>query len=154
MLAILSFSESGSVLAQGKNHKQDQTGYKHSKGGPPDWAPAHGWRRKDGDDNSNKHRHKANKEDKAHKHHADEHKGREAKRREKGKSSENRDKNRPEGELKKRRESAGEILKRRNTDAEGKIEQKQEKERRQQEEVQKKAPLGKNEGDWTGGIGW
>lgn len=156
MLATLSFSDSGNIMAQGKSHKQHEKGYKHTKGGPPDWAPAHGWRRKQGSDNDKRFKHKAKKEDKAYKQHDVEYKHKEerSKRREKSQFPDSREKKRPEGELKKRRESAGEILKRRSSDAEGKIEQKQEKERRQQEEVQKKTPLGKKEGDWTGGSGW
>ncbi|WP_224996514.1 hypothetical protein [Cesiribacter sp. SM1] len=61
VMAALSFSETSHAQAQRGGHGYHQNDYSHKKGGPPAWAPAHGYRQK-----QDKHHHKHN--DKKHKH--------------------------------------------------------------------------------------
>ena len=181
MLATLSLSDTGLLLAQGKSKKNKHDKNDHScchkdeyastKGGPPDWAPAHGYRRKhECDDKEHKGKDKYDKHDKreeALKRKEEELKRREEalKRREKV-EDDDRDidkKDRRNGELKKRRtepttpEKVGGIFKRRTSDAEEKAKEKvirkKDQEHTRQEEILKRPPV-KQEGDWTGGSGW
>ena len=181
MLAFLSFFVAADVMAQGKSHKHHEKDYKHKdkKGGPPDWAPAHGYRRKGGEDDCKHHKCKDHDrddkwearrgDDKEWKQREEELKRREEglkrreeeiKRRERGRVDENKrddNKRRPEEVLKKRRSGGDdrfeEIKKRRKTEKEEELERRQDEIRRRQEEVSKGTPI-KKEPDWTGGTGW
>jgi Cu/Zn superoxide dismutase len=64
VMVTLSFSETSQAQAQHGGHGHYQHEYNHKKGGPPPWAPAHGYRNK-----HDKHQHKHN--DKKRKHDGD-----------------------------------------------------------------------------------
>lgn len=169
VLVLLSLPSAGGVLAQGNSHKDK--GFRYEKGGPPAWAPAHGYRRKGGEDDHDKKKHKAkqHKKDKKWKHKEEELKRREQaqKRREEAykrkryPSDKDRDADRKQRQptLKKRRTNEQEpkkpvsIFEKGKAEVEEKIEDIQQKERRQQEEVGKRVPE-KKEGDWSSGSGW
>lgn len=179
MLAALSFSTSGDVLAQGNSHKNKE--FKDKKGGPPAWAPAHGYRSKGGedDDDDKKYKGKNKKKDKHWKHKEDELEDREEALRRREEALEEKEERLkraeryPEKNTKKKGGSPGTdvfkkprtsepdsspdkpegLLKRTRTKLEEKIQKKKEEERRQQEENKNKVPA-KTEGGWTGGSGW
>ena len=179
MLAAFSISTSGDVLAQGNSHKNKE--FKDKKGGPPAWAPAHGYRKKGGedDDNNKKYKGKDKKKDKHRKHKEEELENREEalKRREEAlkereerlkraerypeKNSKKKDRVLGPDIFKKPRTSEPDnlpkkrdsLFKRKQAELEEKVQKKKEEERRQQEEIKNKVPA-KSEGDWSGGSGW
>lgn len=170
LLIALVFSEVGSL--QAKEHQTNDRFFSlnSTKADPPDWAPAHGYRRKlEGSKKGGKQKkHKkkdhtySNKEEALDRREAELDRREAALRRRKAGRNRNTDttaKKRPTEELKKRRTSDSTpekregVIKRSKSKAEEALEKIKQDERRQQEEVKRTIP-GKKQGDWTGGSGW